>query len=185
MSEFRVASRYAKSLLELAEEKGLLEEVHDDMLVFSKIFNSNRDFELFLKNPIIQHLRKRDILMRIFKGKVNDLTLSIFDITARKNREAILGLIAREFHHQYNVIKGIEIAKVTTTMALDDTLKTEFERIVKDISHKKVELLEEVDKDIIGGFKLKIGDKQIDQTLQSKIKELELKFKENPYVRDF
>jgi len=118
--------------------------------------------------------------MRIFKGKVNDLTLSIFDITARKNREAILGLIAREFHNQYNLRKGIETAKVTTTIALDDTLKAEFERIVKDISHKQVELLEEVDKDIIGGFKLKIG-----QTLQSKIKELELKFKENPYVRDF
>ncbi len=158
MSEFRVASRYAKSLLELAVEKGLLEEVHDDMLAFSNIYNSNRGFALFLKNPIIQHIKKRDILMRIFKGKVNDLTLSIFDITARKNREAILGLIATEFHHQYNVRKGIETAKVTTSIVLDDTLKAEFERIVKDISHKKVELLEEVDKDIIGGFKLKIGE---------------------------
>ena len=64
MSEFRIASRYAKSLLELAKEKGLLEEVHDDMQAFSKIYDSNRDFEMFLKNPIIQHTRKRGILMK-------------------------------------------------------------------------------------------------------------------------
>jgi len=62
MSEFRVASRYAKSLLELAEEKGLLEEVHDDMLAFSNIYNSVRGFALFLKNPIIQHIKKKRYL---------------------------------------------------------------------------------------------------------------------------
>lgn len=186
MSEFRAASRYAKSLLELADEKGVLEEVHKDMLSFYELCKENREFELMLKNPIIKHDKKRAILELIFKGKVNDLTMAIFDIITRKNREGILPVIAREFHVQYNFLKKIEVAKVTTAVALSPELRSQFEDLVKKISSKdKVELTEVVDKDIIGGYVLKINDRQIDDSLKSKLKALELKFSQNPYIKEF
>lgn len=186
MSEFRVASRYAKSLLELADEKGVLEEVHNDMQSFANLCKENREFVLMLKNPIIKHDKKRTILEKVFKGKVNDLTMAIFDIITRKNREAVLPGIAREFHHQYNVKKGIEVASVTTAVTLDEGLKSELIDLVKKISGKeKVELKEIVDKDIIGGYVLKVGDRQIDDSIKSKLKALELKFSQNPFIKEF
>lgn len=186
MSEFRAASRYAKSLLELADEKGVLEDVHKDMLEFSELCRENREFVLMLKNPVIKHDKKRAILEQIFKGKVNDLTMAIFDIITRKNREAILPMIAREFHNQYNLLKKVEVAKVTTAVPLSAELRTQIEDMVKKISSwDKVELTEVVDKDIIGGYVLKIGDRQIDDSLRSKLKALELKFSQNPYIKEF
>ena len=186
MSDFRVASRYAKSLLELAAEKGKLEEVHQDMLLFAQICDQNRDFKLMLRNPIVKHDKKRAILHEIFKKNVNALTLSIFDIITKKNREAILPSIAKEFHEQYNALKGVGVAMVTTAIPLDKKLKGEIEALVKKISSRdKVNIQEKVDEEIIGGYILKIGDRQIDDSLKSKLKALGLKFSHNPYIKEF
>ncbi len=186
MSDFRVATRYAKSLLELAEEKGVLEEVHKDMVLFADVCKESRDLVLMLKNPIIKHDKKRSILHALFKSKVNDLTIAIFDIITRKNRESILPSIAKEFNYQYNVYKGIEVATVTTAGPLDKVLKGEMEKLVQNISSKKkVDLIEKVDEDLIGGYVLKVGDRQIDDSIKSKLKALELKFSQNPYIKEF
>jgi len=176
MSEFRIASRYAKSLIELAEEKSVLEQVHADMQLFSQICRENHAFKLMLKNPIIKHDKKLSILVSLLKGKVNALTLAFFQIITRKNREAFLSLVADEFHHQYNVHKGIVYADITTTFPLSDDLRKDFKQIIKKAFKKDVELHEHVDKKIIGGYMLKIDDRQIDDSISSKLQDLKLKF---------
>ena len=186
MVDSRAASRYVKSLLSLAVEKNALEEVHSDMLMFSKLVDENRAFELLLKNPIIKHEKKRDILEKVFSGKVHPLTMSIFDILTRKNREPLLPAIAREFHTAYNVYKGIGKATVITAFPLDGELRSEFENITKKLSEKdKVELIEKVDKDMIGGFVLNVGDRQVDASIKNKLKALKVKFSHNPYIKEF
>ncbi len=186
MSDVRVASRYAKSLLELADEQGKVEEVHKDMMLLDTTCSQNRDLTVVLKNPIIKNDKKKAILEAIFGGKVSDLTMAIFDIITRKNRASELPAIAGEFHRQYNVYKSIETAKVTTAVKLDEGLRASFEKIVKQISDKKsVELEEIVDEKIIGGYVLTVGDRQLDDSIKSKIKELEIKFSKNEYIKEF
>ncbi|MEJ0055475.1 MAG: F0F1 ATP synthase subunit delta [Bacteroidota bacterium] len=94
MADLRVASRYVKSLLGLAVEKGAVEAVHNDMLLFSKVCAENRDFTVMLRSPVIRHEKKRAILEKVFAGKVNALTMAIIDILTRKNREPLLPAIA-------------------------------------------------------------------------------------------
>lgn len=185
MSDLRAAYRYAKSLISLAEERGVLETVHNDMVLFSNVVDENKEFPRILKNPIINHEKKLNILRAIFKNKVHSLTLAIFEIITRKNREAILPQIARSFHHQYNVIKGIEEAKVTTTFPLDDKTRDQFKNIVRLETGKDVELKEEVNESLIGGYILKIGGSQIDESINSKLKELRLQFSRNPYIKEY
>ncbi len=185
MSEYRIASRYAKSLLDLAVEKKQLEEVNKDMLMFFETVKENRDLLLMLKSPIITHDKKLAILNKLFAGKVNDLTMAIFQILTKKHREAYLAQIATEFHHQYNVKKGIEEATVTTTFPLSAALRKEFEAVVKKITHKNVELTEKVDDSLIGGFILKIGDRQIDDSVSSKLQALRVEFTKNHYEKAF
>jgi F-type H+-transporting ATPase subunit delta len=186
MASTRVASRYIKSLLGLAVDRGVLEEVHDDMQLFSRTCEGNRDLTNLLRSPIIKHDKKKDILERIFKGKVHSLTIAFIDIITRKNREPLLPLIAKEFHNAYNEHKGIGKATVTTTIPMDEQLRSEVEAIVKKLhDKKKIELVERVDKDLIGGFILNVEDKQIDASIKNKLKSLKVTLSHNPYIKEF
>jgi F-type H+-transporting ATPase subunit delta len=181
-----VASRYVKSLLGLAVERGALDQVHADMQLFSKVCEENRDFMLMLRNPVIKHDKKNDVLKKIFQGKVNALTLAIFDIITRKNREPLLPEIATGFHHAYNVYKGVGEATVTTAVPMDKALRNEIESIAKKVSNKaQLELHEKIDPEMIGGFVLKVGDQQVDASLKNKLNALKIKFSKNPYIKEF
>lgn len=185
MSEYRIASRYAKSLLDLSVEKNLLEEVNKDMQLLTAVADENRDLVLMLKSPIITHNKKLGVMKKVFEGKVNDLTMSFFTLLTKKAREQYLLLVAKEFHHQYNAHKGIQEATVTTTFPLSDNLKKDFIGIVEKISNKKVELTEKLDESLIGGFVLRIGDRQIDDSVSSKLKALRLELMTNQYEKAF
>lgn len=116
MADSRVASRYVKSLLGLAVEQGVVEAVHADMQLFDNVCRANRDFVLMLNSPIVRHEKKKEILNRLFSGKVHKLSMSIIDILTSKNREPLLPAIATEFHNAYNEYKGIGKASITSTI---------------------------------------------------------------------
>jgi F-type H+-transporting ATPase subunit delta len=185
MADSRAASRYVKSLLSLAVEKKALDDVHRDMLLFSDTIRKSRQLELLLQNPVIRHDQKLEVLKKAFGGKVHNLTMSFFEIITRKNREPILASVAREFHDAYNEYKGIGRATVTTAVALDQKARTEIEALVKKYSDRQeIELIEQVDPELIGGFILNVGDRQVDASIRSKIKTLKVKFSENPYIKE-
>jgi F-type H+-transporting ATPase subunit delta len=156
------------------------------MQLFASVCAGSHAFVMMLKSPIIKHDKKRDILEVAFKGKVHSLTMSIIHILTKKNREPLLPAIAHEFHNAYNAYKGIGKATVTTTIAMDEKLRAEIEAIVKKLSDRsQVELEEKVDKDLIGGFILNVGDRQIDASVKSKLKSLKHTFGHNPYIKEF
>ena len=186
MSEIRIASRYAKSLLEQAKEKGVLEEVHNDMQFFASTLKSNRELLLMLKNPIIQSDKKWAVLKAVFGAKVNELTKTFLQIVSQKSRESSLPEIAEQFHVGYNEYKGIVRADVTTTFPLTEPMRLEFVEIVRKITGKKVvELHEKIDKSLIGGYILKIGDRQIDESISTRLVELKSEFTHNPYIKEY
>ncbi|MEO1256406.1 MAG: ATP synthase F1 subunit delta, partial [Bacteroidota bacterium] len=150
MSVGRIATRYATPILELAEEKKVLDAVKSDMESFVRICEESRDFSLMLKSPIIPHQQKAAILKKVFDGKVNELTLQAFDIVTRKNRENLLESIAQEFLQVYNVRKGLAEVSVTTSVELDLEMKKAFEKLAEDVTGKKPILKEKVDPEILG-----------------------------------
>jgi F-type H+-transporting ATPase subunit delta len=180
MADIKAASRYVKSLLNLAVDKGVLEQVHADMLAFDKVLSENRALLTTLRSPIIKHYKKKNILESLFRGRFNDLTLAFFKIITEKNREGLLPLIAKEFHNAYNEHQGIGRASVVTAVPLDKELREELLAVAKKVVGKsKVELTEEVDPSIIGGFILNAGSQQIDSSIKHKLKLLQLNFNNN------
>ncbi|PSR54775.1 ATP synthase F1 subunit delta [Adhaeribacter arboris] len=183
MSDYRIASRYAKSLIELAQEKGVLEDIYQDMLLFSKTVASSRDLGLMLRNPIVKHDKKLAVLKAIFKGKVSDLTLSFFTIITEKNREAVLSSMATEFLAQYNLLKKVQKAQITTATPLTPVLQEEFKRIVINRTGMNSVVLDEiVDPAIIGGYILRIGDIQMDDSIRASLLRLKNQLKDNSYT---
>jgi F-type H+-transporting ATPase subunit delta len=177
MSEIRIASRYAKSLIELAQEQKSLDKVMNDMKMFEDICHTNRDFVGMLKSPLINKGHKLAILNKIFKGKVDKATLAIFELITRKSREQYLPEIAIAFRHQYNEFNDIVESTITTVVPLSADLKKEFEALLKKITKStKILMTEKIDPSLIGGFVLKVGDKQIDDSVHSKLNALRLQF---------
>ncbi|MGB0524580.1 MAG: ATP synthase F1 subunit delta [Flammeovirgaceae bacterium] len=172
MSEYRVSSRYAKSLIELAQEKNLLDQVKNDMVLFRDTCDQSRDLSLMLKSPIISHIKKAEILKSLFEGKVNELTFSFIDIVCKKTREFLLYPIAKQFLHQYNEVKGIQKATVISSTPLTVTAREAINKVVSEVTGKTVELEEKVDESLIGGYVLRVGDKQIDDSVKSRLKNL-------------
>ena len=181
MSELRVAARYAKSLLDLSNEQGTLDTVKQDMDLFANTLEGSRDLRLLLRNPIVKHDKKLAILRRLFEGKVSDLTMRFFTIITQKNREDALEFVAPEFIRQFNVLRGIQAAEVTTATPLTPELRAHVEGLVKDQTGGQVLLTEHVDASLIGGFVLRIGDRQIDDSVRTRLNRLRTSFKENPY----
>jgi F-type H+-transporting ATPase subunit delta len=182
MSEQRVASRYAKSLLDLAEERGTLEQVKADMDLFRTTLEQNRDLRLLLRNPIVKHDKKLAILKAIFGGKVSEVTEKFFSIVTQHNRESALEWVATEFQSQYDALRGMQVAQVTTAAPLAPVLREELNKIVRRQSGlENVTLQESVDESLIGGFILRVGDRQLDESVRNSLRKLRNSFKENPY----
>lgn len=177
MAVATVAARYAKSLLDLAKEQGLVDTLYGDMKFFRQTLTDNRQLNLILKNPIVRAEKKNAIVKSVFGSRLNPLTMSFLTIIARKNREAIVDAIADEFIAQYDRLKGVERATVITTVPLTDALREKFRAMVaKSTGGKSVELEEKVDSGIIGGYVLRIGDQQIDNSIKSQLNDIRLKF---------
>jgi len=177
MADIKAASRYVKSLLNLAVTKGVLEEVHADMLAFEKVLDENRQLLVVLRSPIIKHDKKKKILEALFRGRFNELTLSFFRIITEKNRERLLPHIATEFHNAYNEHQGIGKVSVVTAVPLGSELRDEILALARKVVGKpRVELKEELDPEIIGGFILNAGSQQIDSSIKHQLKILQLNF---------
>lgn len=183
MQNIKVAKRYAKSLIDLAKETGAVDAVHADMKLLVSVCQSNKDLTNLLGNPIINSDKKQAVLNAVFGDKIHKLTHSFFEILIRKGRESDLYEIGKEYIAQYKQLKGITTALVITATGLNDHLRSEVNRLVKESVKREVELLEQVDKNLIGGFVLRIGDKQYDASVVSQLRRLAKEFSTNPYVR--
>ncbi len=184
MADQRVAARYAKSLLDLGQEQGTLETVKHDMDLLSKAVAESRELRLLLRNPIVKHDKKLAILTAIFSGKVSDVTMRFFTIITQKNREATLESMGTEFTKQYNVLMGIQVAEVTSATALTPASRAELHKLVTEqTGHALVQLNEKVDPELIGGFVLRVGDQQIDDSVRTTLRKMRISLQENSYQK--
>jgi F-type H+-transporting ATPase subunit delta len=146
-----------------------LDAVRNDMKSVEKLCQENREFALFLESPVIKTDKKISVLNSIFKGKVSDLTLSFLVIITNKHREGIIFEIASAFNEQYKQNKNIFTAVVTSANGLDKASKQKVLDLIKSQLKGEVELIEKIDPSTIGGFVLKVGDKQIDKTVSRQL----------------
>jgi F-type H+-transporting ATPase subunit delta len=167
-----VASRYAKSLLDLAVEKGQLEAVYNDMQQVKEVCEGSKEFISFLNSPIIKSDKKIATLKAIFEGKLNAITSGFLSIVTSKRRESIIPEMATSFIEQYRTHKNILTAVITSANGLDAATKQKALDLVKSQLNGEIELVEKTNADLIGGFVLKIGDKQLDKSVARQLSNL-------------
>jgi F-type H+-transporting ATPase subunit delta len=180
MRQSLVATRYAKSLLDLAIEKNELEQCFKDMQLIATTCNENSELIVMLKSPVIRADKKQLILDSIFNKYIGKLSTSLIELITKKKRELYLEQIASAFVALYKKHKNITTAKVSSATALDADLKNKIMAIVKTKATGDVEIIEEVNSDLIGGFVLSIDDTQLDVSVHHQLNQLKKKFSKNP-----
>lgn len=183
MLHTRVASRYAKSVLDLAIETGQLEEVYKDMLYLQDLTKASRDFQNLLRSPVINADTKIRAFEAVTKGNISDLTMAFIRLMINKTREAVLPEIITSFVKQYKDKNGIQIVKLTTATPLSESVKQAIIAQVKKTGDiDKLELEETVDPNIIGGFVLQAGDKLIDASISYDLQHVARQFENNDFI---
>ena len=183
MVETKVASRYAKAILGLAIEQGIIDAVNNDMELIAATCDGSKDLTLLLNKPIVTVDKKIKILTEIFGKKINKLTLEFITIITKKRREPNLEAIAREFIALYKEHKGIETVVITSAVGLDDKLRKEVLALVQKDTKSEIELVEKVDKSLIGGFIIRKGDKEFDASILKNLQKITREFKSNSYIK--
>ncbi|HQQ93022.1 MAG TPA: ATP synthase F1 subunit delta [Bacteroidia bacterium] len=166
------ADRYAKSLMDLALESNQLDVVRKDLKQVLSLCTGNRDFQMFLSSPLIKTDHKIRILNTLLGDKLDKLSMAFLRLITSKNRENQLEKILNSFEEQYKTHKNILTAQVTSAMGLDQKTRDKVLELVKSQLKAEIELVEKVDKDLIGGFVLRVGDKQIDRSVASDLSTL-------------
>ena len=186
MSVIRIATRYAKSLIELAVEQGKLAQVQADVKVLQNAVK-NRDLYLMLKSPIISNDRKIAAMDALFQSQFDSLTMGYLKLLINKNRENYLPEITAEFVEQYKVLNKITTVRVTTATPMSDAVLEDLRKKILDsgATSENLDLQTAVDPDLIGGFVLDFDNKRYDASAAHKLEQLKAQFSKNLYVKEF
>ncbi len=171
MKGTKAASRYAKALLELAIEQNKLDRIASDMAYLAKINRDEKDFAILLNSPVVKADKKIAIFNEIF-SHFDELTTKFIDLIAKNRRESLLAEIALSFEAQVKEYKGIVPVTLISATALNNATKDAILSKVKGSIKGQPEITEVIDEELIGGFIVRMGDKQIDASIASQFNNL-------------
>lgn len=176
MNQGKISVRYSRALFSSATEKKLIDKVYNDMIYISEI-TALPEMKELLNSPIIVPSKKKEIIHNVTAGKIQPLTLSLIDLAIKNGREAFLPGIAREFIHQTRKSQGITESVLTTAVKVDEKIRKQITDLLTGLFKTKVDLREVVDKDIIGGFILRVEDNYINASIKNKLRKIEKELK--------
>lgn len=186
MPNYRVASRYAKSLLDFGIEQSNLDQLHQDINYIKEAMNS-RDLKLLAMSPIIKADKKISIFKEIFGGKLNQATMTFLEIITKKGREKHLPEIVTSFLDQHKKYNKITSVKLTTATPMGDgslaSIKSSL--LNSNETENELEIETNVDESLIGGFVIEIGDKLYDASVLHKLNKIKKQFSENKFIKSF
>ena len=180
MSASSVARRYGKSLFSLCKEQGSVDVVEQDMRGLIDAMKENRELSAILASPVVRPEKKEAIVTSVFKA-YQPLTVSFLTLLAKKGRAGILEHMAQAFVALVREDRNVVVAEVTTAVPLDEARRTEINALIGKIHQGGVELSEKVDPTLIGGYKLRVGDRMIDATVFESLRTMHRDLTNNPY----
>ncbi len=164
----RAAIRYAKAILETA---GNAAAVNADMETILGAIRESDELKEFLSNPVTTSEIKLSALNEVFASAQND-TKALFRLLHENKRFEILAEVAQQYKMLFDELSGTEVAIVTTAFPITSELESKVMAKIKEFSSKNIIIQNIVDPAIIGGFILRIGDRQYNASVADRLTEL-------------
>ncbi len=182
MKDARAALRYAKAILNLAKDSKEDSAVNKDMQLIANTISENNELEVVLKSPVIKSADKMKVLNAMFKDKISNITLGLFNLLQENKRIAMIESIAKQYSIIFDYYKHIQVAKVTTAVPISKEIEEHVLAKIVELTGDKANLENVVNPDILGGFILRVGDVQYDASISNYLNELRKEFDNSHYI---
>jgi F-type H+-transporting ATPase subunit delta len=167
----RIAVRYAKALLEAANEEQKAENIYNDLQAIAESAEQ-ADFKAMLNNPVYASSVKNKIIERLFADKIEALSLRLLFLLIKKNRENLLSAVIRNYGQLYRKQQNISRVELTTAGENQESFNKEVKEIIEKKFNTSAEITYKHDEALIGGFIIDIENQQLDASIQTKLQKV-------------
>jgi len=172
LNESQISVRYAKALFAAAVERKLLEAVKKDIDLLLQLLQSQPRLKELLASPVVKTSEKKSFLDKIFKDRFNELTMDFLHLLLKKNREIYLLEMCLNYQGLYGKLTGIKYAHLITAVQLDEGQLKHFNELIQVHFGSKAEVTTKFDENLLGGFILRVEDRQLDASVSTQLKKM-------------
>ncbi|KAB8126703.1 F0F1 ATP synthase subunit delta [Gracilibacillus oryzae] len=177
MSKANVAKRYAEALFQIGVEKQTLDFLETELATVKEVFQTNERFLTFLQHPKVDASKKKQLLNEAFAGFSKDV-LHTLSLLVDRHKETIVPQVVDHFVALANDASGTKRATVYSARPLTEQEQEEIQTtFTKKLNVKALNITNQVDPNVIGGVKIRIGNTVYDGTVKGKLDRLERKIK--------
>lgn len=164
--------RYALALYQVGEKNGKVEEYLNNLREICQLIDEDRNFQEVIKHPQISTIKKKETFTNIFKGKIDDELLSFLLILIDKDRIKYLREKLNEMEKIHLQKNNTLVANIKTAVPLlEDEVKALKQKLESQYN-KNIIMTTEIDKSILGGVYVRVGNDVIDGTVKSRLDEM-------------
>lgn len=168
-----VSNTYGDALFELAVEAGQVDELLEEVRGVLQVLTENGDLSKLMNHPKIVKEEKLEILENVFKSRISNELLGLMRMLVSKNHYGDMESVFAYFIDQVKEYKNIGTAYVTSALPLSDVQKQQIEaKLLETTKYVSFEMHYDVEESLIGGMVIRIGDRVVDSSIQTKLLKL-------------
>ena len=165
-----ISKTYGDALLEIAKEEKRVDLLLEEVTAVMAILKDNPEFSKLMNNPRISVDEKQTVMSNVFEGRISNELMGFFSMIVNKGRYDHIDEILTYFQDEVKKIKGIGVAYVTTPLELSDAQKKNVEKkLLETAGFKQMEMHYDIDSELVGGMRIRIGDRVVDSSIHTKI----------------
>ena len=168
-----VSSTYGEALFSLAEEEKKIDSMYEEVQALEEILKQDPELTVLMNHPKVTKEEKQKVIQEVFGGRASAELTGFLSLLLQKDRYAELPAILKYFKARVKEYKGIGVAYVTTPLELSEARRKEIEaKLISTTAYRSMEMNYTVDKSLIGGIVIRIGDKVVDSSIKTRLENL-------------
>jgi F-type H+-transporting ATPase subunit delta len=166
-----IAAVYARSLFEVAQDQGKLDEVRDQLGAFADALSETRDLQVFFFSPYFSTAEKVDGLSKVVSG-ADPVVLNFLKLLIEKHRMPVLFRARANYDAMWEEENKLLPVSITSAVELDQAIVKQLGDRIAEQTDRKVELSSQVDPDILGGIVVQVGNSVLDASVRNRLEQL-------------
>jgi F-type H+-transporting ATPase subunit delta len=166
-----IAKVYARSLFEVARERGKLDQIREQLGQFVDALNENRELAVFFFSPYFSITEKQDALIRVLED-ADEIFLNFLKLLIEKHRMPVIFRIRQAFEQLWEEENRTLPVEITSAIALDEGTTESLATQIAERAGRKVKLSTRVDPEILGGLVVRVGNSILDASIRNRLEQL-------------
>src|SRR5215210_5896173 len=163
-----IASVYARSLFEVAQEQDKLDKIHEELDAFADALNASRELQVFLFSPYFSTKEKTDGLDKAISG-ADETFVNFLKLLIEKHRMPVVFRVRAEFDKLWEEENKLLPVTITSAVELPKSTVKQIGDRISEQTDRKVELNANVDPDILGGIIVRVGNSVLDASIRNRL----------------